>query len=308
MRPFYPFTLTLLPMKKIYTAWIALMLLCGPVVAQDVTELKSKRGEIILPEMDELGLGISANPFLDYFGNFFNASGNTPPSFDYAANPANRIAVFGKYMKDENTAYRIRLGLGVGTHVNKSVVLQNEARPDVNYPAFTEDWQKVNATNIVIAPGIEKRRGYSRVQGIYGGELVVGFTNSKTTYQYGNPFTSDFNAPITHDFGNNIASGTSTAAGSRVVENKDGLSILAGVRGFVGVEYFFAPKMSIGGEFGYMFGFQTQQRSLITTQTWDEQSATTRDTKTDNYLNEGLTSLGLGLDNLNGSINLLFYF
>ena len=295
-------------MRKIYTVGIVLMLLCGPVIAQDVTELKSKRGETILPEMDELGLGISATPFLNYFGNFFNASGNTAPGFDYAANPANRIAVFGKFMKDENTVYRIRFGVGVGTQINKAVVLQNEMRPDVNYPAFTEDWQKVNATNIVIAPGIEKRRGFSRAQGIYGGELVLGFANSKTTYQYGNPFTSDFNAPITHDFGNNIAGGTPAAAGSRVIENKDGASLLAGVRGVVGVEYFFAPKISIGGEFGYTFGFQTQQRSLITTQAWDEQAGVTRETKTDKYLNNGLTSLGVGLDNLNGSINLLFYF
>ena len=136
----------------------------------------------------------------------------------------------------------------------------------------------------------------------------MGFANSKTTYQYGNPFTSDFNAPITHDFGNNIAGGTPAAAGSRVIENKDGASLLAGVRGFVGVEYFFAPKISIGGEFGYTFGFQTQQRSLITTQAWDEQAGVTRETKTDKYLNNGLTSLGVGLDNLNGSINLLFYF
>jgi hypothetical protein len=306
-------------MRKIYLAIVACALSFA-TFAQDVTTtseapvIRSKKGEAYLPVADEWGLGVSANPFLDYLGNFLNGSdANSSPDFDFTSNPANSIAVFGKLMVDENTAYRVRFNVGVRSTTNKAVVLQNEINADPNFPAFTDDWQKVNTTAIVIAPGLEKRRGSTRLQGIYGGELVLGFNNTKVTYDYGNPMSADFNAPITNDFdgtgfGENILAGNEAAASVRVVEDKSGSNFLVGARGFIGVEYFFAPKISIGGEFGYMFGFQTQRRAVITAETWDGANVAPREVKIDEYRNGGVTSIGVGLDNLSGSINLLFYF
>lgn len=279
--------------------------------AQDVVEeqpiLRSKKGEAYLPVADEWGLGISANPFLDYLGNFLNGNtGNDGPDFDFANNPANNIALFGKLIKDENTAYRVRFNVSYFSNSEKAVVGKNEVNPDPNYPAFVEDWEKENTLAIVIAPGIEKRRGSTRLQGIYGAELVLGFNNTKTSYEYGNAMSADFNggALISHNFGSNLP-----AFGTRVTEDKSGASFLVGARGFIGVEYFFAPKISIGGEFGYMAGFVTQRKGVVTTETWDGSTVSTRKTKTDYYDGgTGLTSFGIGLDNLNGAINLLFYF
>jgi hypothetical protein len=311
-------------MRKIFLSMLASVLTIA-AIAQEVTTtttttseapvLRSKKGEAYLPIAGEWGLGVSANPFLDYLGNFVNGydNFNDGPNFEFASNPANNIAVFGKLMKDANTAYRIRFNVGIRSTTNKAVISQNELNPDPAFPAFTEDWQKVNTTAIVIAPGIEKRRGSTRLQGVYGAELVLGFNNTKVSYDYGNAMSADFNAPITNDFdnygyGENILTGNEAAAAVRVVEDKSGSNFLVGARGFIGVEYFFAPKISIGGEFGYMLGFQTQRKATITAETWDASSVGTREVKVDEFRNGGVTSLGIGLDNLSGSINLLFYF
>jgi hypothetical protein len=67
--------------------------------------------------------------------------------------------------------------------------------------------------------------------------------------------------------------------------------------------------MSIGGEFGYMVAWQTQRRGLTTTETFDSGTNSVRQTKTDFFNGgEGPTTIGIGIDNLSGSINLLFYF
>ena len=298
-------------MKKIFFAILA----CGlatAAIAQDATTteeapvLKSKKGEPYLPVTDEWGLGVSATPFLNYLGNFVNLQTNGAPDFDYASNIADRFAIYGKMMKDAHTAYRLRFNVSVGTQTNKAVVNQNELNPDPSFPTFTQDWQKVNNTTIVIAPGYEKRRGSTRLQGVYGGELVIGFVSSKATYEYGNMMSGDFPGVITHDFGDNIVNGPANNATARVTEDKSGKTFMLGARGFVGVEYFIAPKMSLGGEFGYMFGYQTLGKATRTYESWD--GAGIRTTNQDVVGNNGFKSMGIGIDNLSGSINLLFYF
>jgi len=305
-------------MKKIFFAILA----CGlatAAIAQDATTteeapvLKSKKGEPYLPVTDEWGLGVSATPFLNYLGNFVNLQTNGAPKFNYADNIANRLAIYGKMMKDEHTAYRLRFNVSVGSQTNKAAVRQNELNPDPSFPAFTQDWQKVSNTTIMIAPGYEKRRGSTRLQGVYGGELVIGFVSTKTKYDYGNSMSGDFPSVLTNNFGNNIvnsnnSNGDTDDATARVTEDKSGTSFMLGARGFVGVEYFIAPKISLGGEFGYMFGYQTLGKSTRTYEQWD--GAGIRTTKEDisGNNNNGFSSIGIGIDNLSGSINLLFYF
>lgn len=305
-------------MKRIFVTILAITVATAgysqDVATTEAPVLTSKKGEAYLPVADEWGLGVSANPFLDYLGNFLHGDFyNDGPSFEFAENPASNIAIFGKLMKDANTAYRVRFNVSVLSNTNKAVVLQNELNPTPGFPAFADDWQKVNTTAIVIAPGIEKRRGSTRLQGVYGAELILGFNNTKVSYDYGNAISADFAAPRTTDFsytgnGGNILAGSDDAADLRVVEDKSGSNFLVGARGFVGVEYFFAPKISIGGEFGYLIGYQTQRRATITAETFDGANAGPREIKIDEYRDGGATNFGIGLDNLSGSINLMFYF
>src|SRR4051812_42402137 len=79
-------------------------------------QLVLKKGEPILPQTGDWGLGIEANSFLNYLGNFFGKSAaNTAPSYNFVGNQV----IVGKYFVDSVTAYRggLRLGFNnVSTH------------------------------------------------------------------------------------------------------------------------------------------------------------------------------------------------
>ncbi|MBX2897866.1 MAG: hypothetical protein KF763_20660 [Cyclobacteriaceae bacterium] len=295
---------------------LSVMLSCIVFIAtaQDTSvsesvELKSKRGINILPEAGEWALGVGASPFLSYTGNLLNGNtANTSPSFQFTNNPSNLIAVFGKYMVDANTAYRARFNATINSQIDKAVVVQNELNPDALFPAFTEDWRTTNTKTIVLAAGYEKRRGKSRVQGIYGGELVFALTGNTQKYEYGNQISADFNTVTTNNFGGNILLGSAAATVQRKTEEKFGNVFTAGVRGFIGVEYFIGPKVSLGAEFGYSFLFRTATRGLVTAERWNPLTNAVLETKIDVNNNGYFTFLGTSLDNLNGSVNLLFYF
>lgn len=303
-------------MKKIFFLLYIIVFVAGSAFAQETTPvqdvpepLTSKRGVPILPEYGEWGLGVSADPFLYYLGNFMNGAtaGNFNQTFDWAAHPAEALvnpAIFGKYIVDENTAYRVRFNVNIATNVTKEVIAQDQLSPDPLFPAFTEDWRKNSVKNFVLAAGLEKRRGVSRLQGVYGGELVFGLTKSNVEYQYGNPITADFNDPTTSS-----ALGGVVGNGVRQTEVKGGSTFLIGARGFIGVEYFLAPKISVGGEFGYTIGFQTEGKNVVTTEQWNPVTQSIHTIKTDVYPGgTGFTSIGASLDRLNGAISLLFYF
>jgi hypothetical protein len=148
--------------------------------------LTSKKGEAYLPEAGDFALGFDANPFLNYAGNLFN--GNTGNNIGAGATWfAPNAAIYGKMFKDEKTAYRgmLRIGFGsttVGTVVN--LFETPSAQAAGTDKEFTNE-VKNSYNNIVLGGGIEKRRGNTRIQGIYGGMLMIGFGGSSTENTYG---------------------------------------------------------------------------------------------------------------------------
>src|SRR3954465_12408785 len=83
-------------------------------------QLVSKKGEPILPQKGDWALGIEANPFLQYLGNFFGKSTtNSAPTFNFLGNQV----IVGKYFVDSMTAYRAGVRIGTGnqtTHYSVS--------------------------------------------------------------------------------------------------------------------------------------------------------------------------------------------
>jgi hypothetical protein len=273
--------------------------------SEEPVVLKSKRGINILPEAKEWALGVSANPFLTYTGSIFRTAGNNSPDFTYAPNLTNNIAVFGKYMVDAHTAYRVRFNASVNSTADKRSILQDELAPDLNYPKFTQDWRKTSSQTIVLAVGYEKRKGSSRVQGVYGGEVLLGYSNLSNTYEYGNSISQAFNQPTTTNFGNNLFQFGNTF---RKTEENFGSSLFIGARGFIGVEYFIGPKVSLGGEFGYSFVYRSTGKNDFTSESWNSLTNSVQQTKIDSNNGNYSSFIGTQLDNLDGAINLLFYF
>ncbi len=274
---------------------------------------KSVRGHEVLPQKGDWAMGVSASSFLGYLGNMMNNSAsNGAPSFSTASTPSafgvgslGGWAVMGKYMKSSNLAYRVRFQANTGSNTLKNAVAKDLTTPDPLNPKFVDDKMTTSSTVVLLGAGFEKRRGHGRVQGFMGAELLAGFSGSKKTYTYGNKFTSDFSSPTsTTDF----YTGTAAVAAARTKESSTGNSLLFGARGFAGVEYFIAPKLSLGGELGYTLGFSTNGKGYTTTELWNPTTLKTSTVTTDKYGNAGLSSFGAGLDNINAGINLHFYF
>ncbi len=295
-------------------------LLCASVTfAQTTTTpvsdgvLKSKKGTPILPEVGEYGLGVAANPFLGYLGNMFHGTSTSgSPVFTTPGNPLNTVALFGKKIMSQDftqTAYRGRVLVNLGTVTNRATIAQDTAFASALDPKFVTDAQTTKRNDIALAFGKEWRRGKGRVQGVYGFEGIVNVSTLNFKYTYGNAIDSINNAPLTTNLGNNnVVAGVAPRADVRKVAEKVGTAFGIGARGFVGVEYFFAPKISIGGEFGYTLGITRQAQGTVTTEQWESATNKVVQVTSKVYNNAGIKSFIFGLDNLGGSVNLLFYF
>jgi hypothetical protein len=235
--------------------FVAAIFAATATFAQD--GLTSKKGEAYLPEAGDFALGFDANPFLNYAGNLFN--GNTSNSIGAGATWfAPNMAIYGKMFKDEKTAYRGMLRIGFGSTTVGTVVNLYETPSAVTAGTDKEFTNEVKNSynNIVLGAGIEKRRGNTRIQGIYGGMLMIGFGGSSTENTYGlalNDSTTAANPSLN---------------GPRTTETKNGSTFMLGIQGFAGVEWFFAPKVSLGAEYTWGLSMNSTGEGETTTEEW----------------------------------------
>ncbi|MBI4946936.1 MAG: hypothetical protein HY840_11125 [Bacteroidetes bacterium] len=234
--------------------------------AQDSLGLKSKKGERILPEKDDWALSIDAAPILTYFGHFLSNAGGNSPTWGYSGTP---LAITGKYFKDERTAYRALIRLGIGSTTTNAYSQQDGQTTTPPDPTVVvKDSWKYSYSNVVLGIGKEKRKGKTRLQGYYGGMLMFGIGGNNNKYTYGNPLKAT--SGTRHDFGlDNLGNDNSQGAGKWVTEDKAGATVMLGIRGFCGAEYFIFPKIAVGAEFGWGLGVTSQGDGQQTTEFWD---------------------------------------
>ena len=285
-----------------------LLLLClwlpGVAFAQEAdsvegSNLFSKKGFPILPEAGDFSIGFDAVPFLEYAGNFF--SGSTGRNYVSADFPNATQQVVGKYFLNSNTAIRGRFRFRFASDVDRNrVILDNQSIPDPNIQVVDE--RMGNANFVQLGVGLEKRRGSGRLYGIYGGEVSFFSSKTKNTYEYGNPFSLGNQTP-TFTTGGNF--NTTTNGSERITESLSERTIGAGLNGFVGVEYFFAPKMGISAEFTYGLTYGKNLRGQNTYEFWDTNTGNARQRE---EVTEGGNEFTLDTGNYGGAINLFFYF
>lgn len=266
---------------------------------QNYDKFKSKRGVSIFPEAGEFALGVSANSFLNYFGNLLSGGGsNSAPSFSNArgsnigssplsAFSGQSFGISGKYIKTEGFAYRARVNFNVGNFTNATLVQKIETNTPTAVPSYGEDKILTNSGSILVGLGFEKRRGKDRAKGIYGAEAILGFSSSKSTYTYLNAIDLTGNT-------------------ERRASISNGNQFLIGARAFIGVEYFFAPKISIGGELAYLAGLGIRSAGI------EERERLVNGTTVELYETPfgqaRVNAFYLGLDNFDANLNLNFYF
>lgn len=286
-------------MKKLSVLFSVMFLVTLVLNAQE--ELKNKKGEVILPEAGDYAIGIDATPIFNFFGNFVKinqaAAFADPSSWSFVDNTN---AIYAKYFVDNQTAYRAVVRLGIVNTTDKEYVMQDGQTDPL---VVVEDKAKYSDKNIVLGAGLEKRRGKTRLQGFYGAEGFLMFGGSSAKYEYGNAFSSSNTTPTMTNF--DPANPNVLAPTARILSTKSGSMIGLGVRGFVGVEYFIMPKLSVGGEFGWGLQISAQGDGKTEVESWDGANNTVKKVETKTG---GASLFGFDTDNFGGIIYMMFHF
>ncbi len=289
-------------MKKTLLIIFAAAMFITTANAQD---LVTKKGFKILPEQGDIALGFDATPLVDLALNFANIMNNTGTTAGHPGYVSgfNQVIV-GKYFMSEKMA--IRAKIGINTNRTSATTYFDDPKDILANPTEPDKWGELKdvaittSREIVLAAGVEYRRGHNRLQGFYGGEALLGLSHSGTSNKYDvemnqEAITNGWVAPI------------------RTLSTSAGNAISFGARGFIGAEYFFAPKMSIAGEFGWGLGIKTTPRGVTKTEEWK-----VADSKVEEKETKGLSkgsNMGFQVDdgfgkNLGGSaaITVNFHF
>jgi len=278
-------------MKKLLIT-AALASTCIFASAQD---MMSKKGTPILPEAGDWSIGADATDLIRYFGNLFTKDANNNSSL----NPQINQTLTGLYVKDEHTAFRAQLRIGFGS-TSQDALIDDDTYTGTGTPPTVTDTRKTSDMNFTIGVGLQKSRGKGRLHGIYGAQVNIMIGSSKKTYDYGNKITSTDQNPGTSSFDG----GANMGGAYRYTEMKQGGTFGFGISGFLGAEYFFAPKMSLSGEYGWGIGLSSTGEGENTSEGWD---AANNATKTQTDKTGKSSSFGVDVSNI-GSITLHFYF
>ena len=236
--------------------------------AQD--NMNSKNGTPILPEAGDWSIGFDAAPWLHYAGNLFSNAGNNSPNANYIYPQT----IVGKYMSSSTMAYRGMLRIGYNHNS------QDELVPDFNNPNNSvTNTTAANMMNINLGAGMQWYRGKGRLRGYYGVMALITFATNDSTKSYGN---------------------SPAHGGTGWTEIKQGSTFGIGANAFVGAEYFFAPKMSIGAEYTWGLMLNTTGQGAITSVDASGASSTAN--------TGGNSNFNLDVHNWGGAIMLSLYF
>jgi hypothetical protein len=267
-------------MKKILL--ITLILISYNAQSQLNPVLKNKRGLAILPEKGDYSIGIGADPFLNYIGTiFYNTSANNSPSPNFIDN----YSFSGKYFIKENQAYRLSFLINTNSRSTEISVL--DITPGATQYAQVIDKGQLNNNQFQLNFGKEFRKGKTRLQGFAGFDGFIRFNNTIEKTTYGNKLEL-------YDTGY-----------SRVIERKNS-GFTFGIRGFVGAEYFFAPKMSLGFEIGFGPSYNISKDNTYTVESYDFSSNEVKNTEYKGGIST--KTFAINRDLFNSTLNLNLFF
>ncbi|MGB0167484.1 MAG: outer membrane beta-barrel protein, partial [Luteibaculum sp.] len=186
--------------------------------------LVSKKGEPILPQALDYALGFDAVPVFDILK--FNSNDKIG-----AKSPVAPLTFFAKRFDSENAACRFTLMLNANTNKITSLTPELDNGNAVGTDQV-EDIERTRNFDLMLGFGREFRRGNTRIQGYWGIEGFAGLSTSRSEFEYGNDRDD---LAVKDDY---------------VVESIAGTTFRLAARGFMGAEYFFAPKFSVSLEYG----------------------------------------------------------
>lgn len=240
----------------------------------------TKNGTPILPAAGDFAIGVDAAPFLNYAGGFLSNAGGTAPDFKFDDD----FTIYGKYFLAPDRAIRAVLALNLSTSTTKTAVLETGSTDK-----YVDNSVKNGTTGFGLSVGYELRRGYGRLQGFYGAGVGLAYASQTISYDYGNALSS-----------NNTNGGT-----PRDKENSFGGQFGFELGGFAGVEYFVAPKISIGAEVQLGLRVSNTPKGERTAERWDNSKIVETTVPSYNANRPGIAGFGTNVD---GNLFVLFHF
>ena len=289
-------------MKKILT----LILSAGlAVVSLSAQENEPKQ---YLPKQGDWAIGFDAKPVLQIVEAIFSEESdeiNELPAIGGESSLLNgpTLSIMGKYMLTDQLAVKANLGILVENTKNSGYSTDDAAamlNPLAN--AKVADIMTTRETGISLFAGLEYRLGKKRVQGVFGGGLLLGAEKTLVSYRYGNQMTAINQKP-------------SVAGQLGYVYNGDYRTLkrfsntpnfVAGLVGTAGVEFFVAPKVALGAEVCLTAMYTINQQTYTISEGYNTSSEAIEQ-RTD--LVAPMTgAFKLATENLGGNLYLSFYF
>lgn len=297
-------------MRKILSTIFVSCIFATTMMAQEASAPAKKQ---YVPEEGDFGLSVSLNPILKYVGNAFNNSDNNSleslggePFAKYQGRFKDKdllpdVSIMGKYMLTDEWGLRANIGLNLGAIYDREYVQDDKA---IAQNGLSEDkvidQTKTTKNGVSIMVGGEYRKGEKRIQGVFGMGLLFALQNSKTIYTYGNEMTTVNQTPSTSSIG--ALNGTKRT----LMTNGEGADVYTGITGSAGIEYFIAPKISLGAEVNLSayYVFRSQRRSVY--EEYNPQKEVIEE-KTER-IKPRSREFHLGTESIGGALTLNFYF
>ena len=299
-------------MKKIYLSLFMVLALFMGSFAQVISDsdddldnddfdepIENKDPNAILPQAGDIAIGVDMVPFMNYIGNMFNGNvNNNNFGGTFLSGPQ---TVFLKYFIEDEAAVRVRFKTEFHKDYDDFYVRDDAA---FHIDPLSEEQvvdRRVNSfSSYGLGLGYEMHRGYNKLRGVYGAEFNFDYTLNNFDFEYGNTMTAANNAPTTSDFAGN-SNQLSTRALN--VTNPFGNAELGfGAAVFIGVEYFFAPKISIGSELSWGTHFTKSFQASTETEYWNGTQVNTQ------VILDSPEEPGFHLGMANPSVNLYMMF
>lgn len=297
-------------MKKLISIITIICLL--PLMGVSAQEKAEKQ---YLPEEGDWAIGIDVVPLLKYVGNAFNGSQENEieslggaPFTKNNKNFRNRmlmpdVSIMGKYMLTDEWALRANVGIMVRSEYDRRYVKDDKAallNPLSNDKVIDKAHHSRNGMSIAV--GAEYRKGSKRVRVYSELDCYLRSKTIKPLIAGEMKTTINQNPSIAFDRNNETMLGD-----NRILKNNgQGSDFYTGITGSAGVEWFIAPKISLGAEVNlslyYLFGNQTYIES-------EGYNTSTQkiETRTD-LVSPGNRGFYIGTESLGGSLNMTFYF
>lgn len=246
-------------MKRFFLISLSILCLCLTSNAQE-TPAEKKDPATFKPEAGDFGLGIDALPYINFIGNIFGKTDKNTLNL-------NEQTIYGKYFLTNTSAIRVSLSTGF-SKTNEYVYTNDDAlrAEDPASTAQVTDLLTSKDNNLAISLGYEIRKDKGRWTFLYGAQAIYAYGRYSDAYTYGNPMSEVNQQP-------SINLGYYNSNGARVISYDSGISSTIGLGGFVGLECFVAPKISIGADFTLNYNYTFASQSDGTYEQWNGSQA-----------------------------------